>query len=90
MLIVTACATAPSEVTPATVRGDPVNDTVAVRAAVARAFTVPDSMVWPRVVIRGDTALAIFRSDNISFTMVRFERRNGAWVFVRVAGYGVS
>jgi hypothetical protein len=65
------------------------NDTAAVRSALAKAFSVPDSAVGPRVTFRADTALAFVSVADGFGHVVRLERRTGAWVYVSIFGTAV-
>ena len=64
-------------------------DTAVVRKALARALVVPDSMIWSRIVFRGDTAWAMVTVDSLMSHRARLERRGGTWAFIRMDGTGV-
>ena len=68
-------------------RGD--TTTVIVRAALARALSIQDSLIWPRIVFREDTAWAMVTVDSLMAHRARLERRSGLWVFVRFDGSAV-
>src|SRR5688572_2019583 len=65
VVLLAACATSQSANTPRAFNKDTVNDSIAVKTAVAKSFSVPSSMVGRWIAIRGDTAWAMFKSDEI-------------------------
>lgn len=63
-------------------------DTAAIRAAVAAHYVVPDSTIKRDVIIRADTAWAR-AVGGITTTIVRVEKRQGRWLFVREELIGI-
>jgi len=60
-----------------------VEDTAAIKHAVATHMAVPDSLIAQELRIRKDTAWVWVEHDSITTTVVRVERVAGRWVFVR-------
>jgi hypothetical protein len=66
-----------------------VDDSSAIRAAVAAHYQESATEVRRRVTIRSDTSWATVYHGPVTFTIVRLERRGGRWQFVREEAHGI-
>lgn len=87
----TACAVVRSPPPTSAARNAPTaGDTAAIRSVAAAHYASPPNAVAPWVTIRADTAWAEVRHARSTSTVVRLERRNGRWRFVREVAHGIS